>query len=58
MSTNFKTLKSTENLKKVYQLILSDKQQFFPVVENKKLLGAIDAINLNEYVLIQSKLAY
>jgi Zn-dependent protease len=58
MTTNFTTLKSTDNLKKIYQLIFSQKQRFFPVVDNGKLLGAIDAINLNEYVLIQSKLAH
>ncbi len=58
MTVNFKTVKSTDDLKKVYRLIYGDKKSFFPVVENGKLLGAIDATNLNEYILLQSKLAY
>ena len=58
MNTTFKTIKNSDNLKNIYQLIYSDKQEFIPVVNNGKLLGAIDAINLSEYLLIQSKLAY
>lgn len=58
MNTKFKTVKSTDHLKTIYQLIYEDKQGFFPVVDNGKLVGAIDSTNLNEYVLLQSKLAY
>ncbi len=57
MDGNFKTIKGTDSIKKVYQLIYNDKQELFPVMENGKLIGAIDAINLNEYILLQSKLA-
>jgi Zn-dependent protease len=58
MSTTFKTINTSDDLNKIYQLIYSDKQEFIPVVNNGKLSGAIDAINLSEYLLIQSKLAY
>ncbi|WP_323789549.1 site-2 protease family protein [Psychroserpens sp.] len=58
MDTNFKTVKDTDKLKTVYQLIYTDKQELFPVVNDGKLYGAIDATNLNEYTLLQSKLAY
>ena len=56
MDTNFKTVKSTDNLKTIYQLVFNDKQELFPVVDDGKLLGAIDPTNLNEYILLQLKL--
>ena len=58
MTKTFKTIKNTDKLNKIYQLVYSAKQEFIPVVNNGKLIGAIDAINLSEYLLIQSKLAY
>ena len=58
MTKTFKTIKETDKLNKIYQLVYSAKQEFIPVVNNGKLIGAIDAINLSEYLLIQSKLAY
>ncbi|NRD24623.1 site-2 protease family protein [Winogradskyella litoriviva] len=58
MDTNFKTVKSSDNLKTVYQLIYNNKQEFFPVIDNGKLVGAIDSTNLNEYIMLQLKLDY
>ena len=58
MDTNFKTVSNTDNLKKIYHLIYSEKQPFIPVTRQGKLVGAIDATNLNEYIALQSKLAY
>lgn len=58
MTKTYKTIKDTDKLNKIYQLVYSAKQEFIPVVNNGKLIGAIDAINLSEYLLIQSKLAY
>mgnify|MGYP001821668076 CR=1 FL=1 len=58
MITNFKTVDSDDNLQRIYGLIHSEKHPFFPVLENKKLVGVIDNINLNEYILLQAKLAY
>lgn len=57
MKTNFKVVRPTEDLNKVYNLVYSEKNTFIPVVEDHKLYGAIDATNLNEYILLQSKLA-
>ena len=58
MNSNFKTVNPSNDLKEVFTLIYSDKKGFFPVVEKDKLLGAIDAVNLNEYILLQAKLAH
>ncbi|MEP3836736.1 MAG: site-2 protease family protein [Algibacter sp.] len=58
MDTTFKTVKHTDNLKSIYQLIYSGKQKYIPVVNNGELFGAIDATNLNEYIALQAKLAY
>lgn len=58
MNSNFKTVNPSNDLKDIFTLIYSDKRGFFPVVEKGKLLGAIDAINLNEYILLQAKLVH
>jgi len=58
MDKKFKTVNSTDDLKSIYHLIYSNKQKILPVENQGKLVGAIDAINLNEYILLQSKLAY
>ena len=58
MDTDFKTVKNTDDLKSIYPLIYDKKQKFLPVVNQGKLVGAIDFVNLNEYILLQSKLAY
>jgi Zn-dependent protease len=56
MNVNFKTINASDELKKAFTLIYSEKKPYFPVVEKGKLLGAIDAVNLNEYILLQTKL--
>ena len=58
MSTNFKTVTSSDDLKEVYNLIYSEKNSFFPVLDNGRFVGVIDQTNLNEYLLLQAKLAY
>ncbi|HKK12650.1 MAG TPA: site-2 protease family protein [Flavobacteriaceae bacterium] len=58
MDTHFKTIKASDDLKETYLLINRSKHSFFPVVEDGKIAGAIDRTNLNEYILLQSKLAY
>lgn len=58
MDTKFKTVKNTDDLKSIYHLIYSKKQAIIPVENEGRLIGAIDAINLNEYILLQSKLVY
>jgi predicted transcriptional regulator len=58
MRTNFKSVQSSDALEKVYNLIHRENNSFFPVLKQEKLVGAIDHINLNEYLLLQAKLAY
>jgi Zn-dependent protease len=58
MNTSFKTVKYSDDLIKAYNLIYSEKIPFLPVVNQDKLVGVIDASNLNEYMLLQAKLAY
>lgn len=58
MSTDFKTIKSIDSLDKAYPIIVSSKNPFFPVLENDKLVGVIDNINLNEFLMLQAQLAY
>lgn len=58
MQNSFKTVECTDDLKKAYNLIYSEKKPFLPVVNQGKLAGVIDATNLNEYMLLQAKLAY
>ena len=57
MNPNFKTVSPSDDLKKVFTLIYNEKKSFFPVIKNNKLTGAIDSTNLNEYILLQAKLA-
>lgn len=58
MNTSFKTFNSDDNLNEVYQLIHSQKNSFFPVLENNTLIGVIDSTNLNEFILFSPKLSY
>lgn len=58
MRTKFKTVQSTDSLEKVYNFIYRENDSFFPVLEKDKLVGAIDHTNLNEYMMLQAKLAY
>ncbi|WNH12639.1 M50 family metallopeptidase [Thalassobellus suaedae] len=58
MNTDFKTVNSNDNLEDIYILIYNEKHPFFPVIDHENLVGVIDATNLNEYVLLQAKLAY
>ena len=58
MALKFKTLKIDQDLKMIYRLVYSGKKSFFPVVDKNKLVGAIDSENLNEFILLQSKLTY
>ena len=58
MNTSFKTIKYSDDLIKAYNLIYSEKMPVLPVVNQDKLVGVIDATNLNEYMLLQAKLAH
>ncbi|WP_150451174.1 site-2 protease family protein [Arenibacter lacus] len=54
MGKNFTTVDATTSLTQVYEMINREKNGFFPVVEDKKLIGAIDQVNLSEFILLKS----
>ncbi len=59
MKTSFKEIYGHTPLKEVLRSVEVHKEYFFPVVNhNGVLLGAIDMANINEFVLLQSKLEY
>jgi len=58
MNPFFKTVDANEDLKNTYSFINREKKPFFPVLDNGKLVGAIDNINLNEFIVLQAKLQF
>lgn len=59
MKTSFKEIKINDKLSNVLSLAELQKGYFFPVLDkNKRLVGAIDMANINEFILFQSKLDY
>lgn len=56
MKTAFQTLDINTSLKEVFKIISRQRKNFFPVLQNQELKGAIDLTNLSEFILIQSKL--
>lgn len=58
MKTKFKLLNNSDSLVDAYNLIVNKKNAFIPVLKDDKIAGVIDATNLNEFLLLQAKLAY
>lgn len=58
MDKSFKSLDYDSGLTSAFRLITSKNHPFFPVLKNKKLVGAIDLNNLNEFIMLQAKLEY
>ncbi|NNE78542.1 MAG: site-2 protease family protein [Pricia sp.] len=54
MLTDFKTIAASAEITKVLELIGKEKRSFFPVTEKGKLIGAIDMVNISEFILINS----
>lgn len=54
MQKNFKTVDASTNLTEVLELIGREKKNFYPVVEDQKLIGAIDRVNISEFILLKS----
>ncbi len=53
MDTSFKTVALYDEIHKVILLMGKEKKRFFPVTDNKKLVGAIDMENIGEFVLFK-----
>ncbi len=56
MSRSFKTIHMDSDLKEIFKLINTEKRDFFAVIDDDILVGAIDLSNLSEFMLIQSNL--
>ncbi|MBQ0734749.1 site-2 protease family protein [Aquimarina celericrescens] len=56
MSKSFKTIHTDSDLKEIFKLINTEKRDFFAVIDDDTLVGAIDLSNLSEFMLIQSNL--
>ena len=53
MRTKVKTLQPHQQLTEIYRQIRSSDKKFFPVVENDKIVGAIDMANINEFMIFR-----
>ncbi|WP_223550350.1 site-2 protease family protein [Aestuariivivens sp. NBU2969] len=58
MKTKFETVKDTDSLHKIYHIIFVENKTFVPVLSKERIVGVIDATNLNEYILLQARLVF
>jgi Zn-dependent protease/CBS domain-containing protein len=59
MKTTYKEIDLEAHLGDVLRTVAVQKEYFFPVLNRKGLLvGAIDMVNINEFILLQAKLDY
>ena len=54
MQRKFKTVDVTTEIIKVLQSIGKENINFYPVVENGRLVGAIDTTNISEFILLKT----
>tara|TARA_R110002167_G_scaffold90933_1_gene244609 strand:+ start:16 stop:1101 length:1086 start_codon:yes stop_codon:yes gene_type:complete len=54
MQRSYKTVETGTEIKKVLALMGSEKRNFFPVVLDQQLVGAIDMNNISEYMLLKA----
>lgn len=54
MDTSFTIVDATAEITRVLELIGSKKKSFFPVTEEGRLIGAIDSVNISEFILLQT----
>jgi len=54
MQRKFQTVDVSMEIMKVLQMISREKNNFFPVVENGQLIGAIDSTNISEFILLKT----
>jgi Zn-dependent protease len=58
MESDFVAFQSNNKLTDVYSDFQRTKKSIYPVLEDNRLIGAIDMANINHFVLIQSNLNY
>ncbi|MFN3403995.1 MAG: site-2 protease family protein [Cytophagaceae bacterium] len=56
MNRRYITFQATDSLMNVYTALQQDPKNFFPVIYNGKLAGAINFENINEFIMIRSAL--
>eukprot|EP01093_Parvamoeba_rugata_P004805 TRINITY_DN1669_c0_g1_i1.p1 TRINITY_DN1669_c0_g1~~TRINITY_DN1669_c0_g1_i1.p1 ORF type:complete len:386 (-),score=57.79 TRINITY_DN1669_c0_g1_i1:69-1226(-) len=54
MQRKFKTVDVSMEISKVLEMIGKEKNNFYPVLENGLLIGAIDTTNISEFILIKT----
>jgi CBS domain-containing protein len=54
MQSDFKTVDISSEITKVLELIGKEKTNFFPVTQDKELVGAIDRNNISEFILLKT----
>ena len=54
MEKSFQTVDASIEIIKVLELMGKEKNSFFPVTDNEKLIGAIDSTNISEFILLKS----
>lgn len=54
MQTDFDSVKAYEDLADIFRKAQMGKKSFFPVIENNRLIGAIDLMNINEFMVFRS----
>jgi Zn-dependent protease/CBS domain-containing protein len=58
MDKNFKTLSPHDSLTNAYRELRQGSKNFFPVLENGRLVGVIDMNNINEFLRFRAALDY
>jgi Zn-dependent protease/predicted transcriptional regulator len=54
MDRNFTAIDESTEIVKVLELVGRDKKSFFPVTRNSNLIGAIDMVNISEFILFKT----
>ena len=54
MDKNFLVIDESTEITKVLELVGKEKKSFFPVTSNEKLVGAIDMVNISEFILLKT----
>jgi len=54
MDKSFTSIDESTEIIKVLELVAREKTAFFPVTKNSKLIGAIDTINISEFILLKT----
>jgi len=58
MVSDFTSVSTNDDLAEIFRKAHTDKKSFFPVIDNGKLLGAIDLTNINEFMVFKSPINY